>query len=233
MKRVAASTCHPTKRPTIHLNTEFVGVQPVPQCIGQPQFMHNLRLREPTPARWAHNTSPRSGTRQEFRGSASPLRHLGHGLWLGGPLCVMFLAATMSVGPGRTVSLPWIGAFPETCTLHTQLGIDCPGCGLTRSFIHLAHGRIQAAWSLNPIAPFMFAYLAWQIPLALVSLWAVITTGNATRPNFTTNTSEQERSVRLSGRLSHWAQYNQWLLVGLMLALLLRWSLLLVTGGLI
>lgn len=163
-------------------------------------------------------TSPRSAARQEFRPS-SPLGYLGYALWLGGPLCVMLLAAMMSVGPGRSVSLPGLGQIPETCTLHTQLGIDCPGCGLTRSFIHLAHGRAQAAWHLNPIGLFMFAYVAWQIPLALVSFWAAVV--------------PSKQPARSSGWLSNWARYNQWLLVGLMLALLLRWGVRLVTGGLI
>ncbi len=177
-------------------------------------------------------TSMHSGIRQDVP-PASRLEYWGYALWFVGPLCVMLLAATMSVGPGRTVSLPGIGQLPETCTLHTRLGIDCPGCGLTRSFIHLAHGRVQAAWNLNPVALFMFAYVAWQIPLALVSLWAAVALGKAHRQGVPTNISELEQAPRLSGWVSSWTRYNQWLLVGLMLALLLRWGVYLVSGGFI
>lgn len=176
--------------------------------------------------------SSQNGARSEFR-TASAMEYLGYVLWLVGPLCVMLLAATMSVGPGRRVSLPGFGQIPETCTLHTQLGIDCPGCGLTRGFIHLAHGRVLAAWSLNPIAPFMFAYVAWQIPLALASCWTVFALGGATRAGVAPKTSQADGSVRSRGWLSSYGQYNQWLLVGLMLALLLRWAVRLVAGGLI
>lgn len=162
-------------------------------------------------------TSPRIAAHRELR-TTSLLGYVGYAIWLGGPICVMLLAATMSVGPGRSVSLPGLGQIPETCTLHTQLGIDCPGCGLTRSFIHLAHGRAQAAWQLNPIALFMFAYVAWQIPLALISFWAAIV--------------PSKHFIQSGGWLANLARYNQWLLVGLMLSLLLRWGARLATGGL-
>lgn len=176
--------------------------------------------------------SSHNGARSEFR-LASAWEYLGYALWLVGPLCVMLLAASMSVGPGRSVSLPGLGQIPETCTLHTQLGMDCPGCGLTRGFIHLAHGRVLAAWSLNPIAPFMFAYVAWQIPLALTSCWTVFTRGRANRASVATKTSQPDGLARSRGWLSSCGQYNQWLLIGLMLALLLRWGVRLVAGGLI
>src|SRR4051812_23577291 len=32
-------------------------------------------------------------------------------------------------------------AVPESCPSHFLLHVDCPGCGLTRSFVSLAHGQ--------------------------------------------------------------------------------------------
>ena len=39
--------------------------------------------------------------------------------------------------------------MPETCSSRTWFGIDCPGCGLTRSFIYLARGDWNAAFVVN------------------------------------------------------------------------------------
>ena len=37
--------------------------------------------------------------------------------------------------------------FVKRCT-----GASCPGCGLTRSFGHLARGDLAASWRLHPLA---------------------------------------------------------------------------------
>jgi hypothetical protein len=166
----------------------------------------------------------------------------------------------MSVGPGREVFLPGVGTIPETCTLHARLGIDCPGCGLTRSFIHLAHGDLRAAWSLNPVGLLMFAFVAAQIPLVISLLWC-----NRARGNFVHSGSESASPMRESEPQTHaqpsceevpsstpplvvsrssatettalvwlarWSQGNQWILVGLMLLLLVQWVGKLIMGGL-
>ena len=47
---------------------------------------------------------------------------------------------------------------PETlprysvCHLKRVTGIDCPGCGLTRSFTSISHGRFHDAWSYHPLS---------------------------------------------------------------------------------
>lgn len=50
--------------------------------------------------------------------------------------------------------------------LNAKFGIDCPGCGLTRSFIHFAHGRFFEGMSLNPAGIAIFVFVAIQIPAA-------------------------------------------------------------------
>ncbi len=52
--------------------------------------------------------------------------------------------------------------------LHARFGIDCPGCGLTRSFIHFAHGRIVEGFALNPAGIAIFLFVVTQIPAALL-----------------------------------------------------------------
>lgn len=90
-------------------------------------------------------------------------------LWLLGSLSILSLAAIMSVGPTRRVYLPGLSVpVPETCMLHARFGLDCPGCGLTRSFIHFAHGRLLEGMRLNPAGIAIFLFVAAQVPAAIV-----------------------------------------------------------------
>ena len=57
--------------------------------------------------------------------------------------------------------------------LRRVAGIDCPGCGLTRCFISLAHGNIAAAWSYNPAGLWLFLLVAAQIPFRGYQLWRI------------------------------------------------------------
>ncbi len=225
-RRAAVSICHPKKAAssTASDGADGPSLETLPNA-----FVVNVTESLPMSRLPPVLTSPPDLVRQGSHPATSPLEYFGYVLWICGPLGVMLLAIAMSVGPDRIVSLPGFGPIPETCTLHSQLGIDCPGCGLTRGFIHLAHGRFWQAWSLNPVAPFMFAYVAWQIPLAVASLWASLVHGKVIE----SGTASQPSAVRMDGWFFSWAKYNQWLLIGLMVALLLRWVLRLVTGGLI
>jgi hypothetical protein len=54
-------------------------------------------------------------------------------------------------------------AHVSLCPLD-QLGLDwCPGCGLGRSMNLLAHGEIQASWSMHPLAMFAFVVIFSRI----------------------------------------------------------------------
>lgn len=45
------------------------------------------------------------------------------------------------------------------CWSRILLDRDCPGCGLSRSFIAMALGDLSRAFQLNPIGPLLFAIL--------------------------------------------------------------------------
>jgi len=51
------------------------------------------------------------------------------------------------------------------CFSRRFLGIPCPGCGLTRSFAHLAKGEWPAALAAHPLAPVLAAeaFVAWLL----------------------------------------------------------------------
>src|SRR4051794_15135915 len=44
---------------------------------------------------------------------------------------------------------------PPTCLSYAWFGVRCPGCGLTRSFIQLAHG--------DPLSSFRYHRLGWLV----------------------------------------------------------------------
>lgn len=66
----------------------------------------------------------------------------------------------------QRVILPWIPNWPlpSACYSKSQFHVDCPGCGLTRSFIHLAHGRVSESLALNRIGWLMALAVLLQIP---------------------------------------------------------------------
>lgn len=63
--------------------------------------------------------------------------------------------------------------LPESCLFKSLLNFGCPGCGLTRSFIHIAHGQPADAWRMNPAGIFAFVLVASQVPYRLVQLWRI------------------------------------------------------------
>jgi Protein of unknown function (DUF2752) len=84
---------------------------------------------------------------------------------------VLFLSWLLSVREERQVLVPILATpLPELCMFKRMTGMGCPGCGMTRSFISLAHGNLRMAWHYNPAGPLLFAMLAFQIPFRLVQL---------------------------------------------------------------
>ena len=52
------------------------------------------------------------------------------------------------------------GHGPSFCTFKNAFGIPCPGCGLTRSFIAISHGRFAAAFRMHLMGPFIYVGFA-------------------------------------------------------------------------
>ncbi len=88
--------------------------------------------------------------------------------WLVGLTAVVTAAGLLQFEPPRTVRLPWLDTpLPESCTAQRLLGADCPGCGLTRSFVLTAHGRFREAMQMHPAGTLAFIVLAMMVPLRL------------------------------------------------------------------
>jgi hypothetical protein len=89
-------------------------------------------------------------------------------------LCSMVIVASLvlRVDGSTQVMLPGTDiALPGLCWFRRLLNINCPGCGLTRSFISVAHGRLSDAWYYNPVGPMLFAVVVSQLPYHGVQLW--------------------------------------------------------------
>ncbi|MBI84941.1 MAG: hypothetical protein CMJ81_17235 [Planctomycetaceae bacterium] len=101
-------------------------------------------------------------------------RQLHHGLILLSGIVVLTLAASLRVRGDREVVVPvWNKPLPSFCLVRRLFGLDCPGCGLTRSFICLAHGEIVTACRHNPAAAWLFSLVVLQIPLRTLQIWKI------------------------------------------------------------
>ncbi len=53
--------------------------------------------------------------------------------------------------------------LPEVCTFRNLTGLPCPGCGLTRSLVAAAHGRVKASFAFHRLGILTLFYLCLQI----------------------------------------------------------------------
>ena len=101
---------------------------------------------------------------------------LHHWLLLIGAIVIVALSAALNVRPEGRVGVPGVDQpLPGVCSFRRMTGQPCPGCGLTRSFISIAHGDLGAAWRFNPSGILLFVLLAGQIPYRAVQIWRIRT----------------------------------------------------------
>ncbi len=86
--------------------------------------------------------------------------------------------------------LPVLVLAPD-CTFKLLTGFPCPTCGSTRSLVHLAHGRLFSAITLNPLTS---AVIAGAVLAFLYGSIAVLF--DAPRPSFSFSDAE-ERKIRV------------------------------------
>ena len=76
------------------------------------------------------------------------------------------LASALALFVISRPSLEALRFGPLECPFHAVTGLECPACGGTRAFWHLAHGNFLAALRMNAAMPFMVlglfsSYLVW------------------------------------------------------------------------
>jgi len=53
--------------------------------------------------------------------------------------------------------------LPPMC-ISKMCGAECPGCGMTRAFVHLTHGRLEHSFSSNRVGLLLYAFFVIQVP---------------------------------------------------------------------
>jgi hypothetical protein len=56
------------------------------------------------------------------------------------------------------------------CLFKYFTGLNCPACGMTRSFIYMSHLNLRAAFSMNRAGPLLYALCIFEVPYRLILL---------------------------------------------------------------
>ena len=93
-------------------------------------------------------------------------RHLP---WLLLGIAVPLLATLLVVIDGERVGFFFLPdyPFPPLCSMRSLFGVDCPGCGLTRSVIHLVHGRVAQSLAVHHLGWLLFLIIVVPVPLRI------------------------------------------------------------------
>ena len=99
---------------------------------------------------------------------------------------VVVAALLLEVQAHERVGVTLLGGLqlPGLCMSREIFGISCPGCGLTRSFVYLVHGQIEASYRAHRVGPLFAILIALQLPYRLWSLcwsqyrWPFVTCWN-------------------------------------------------------
>ena len=110
-----------------------------------------------------------NSTRPGLWNAPDPIPHL---VILALSVIAVLVARGLDVSSQSQVVIPGVNvSLPELCTYRQLVGHDCPGCGLTRSFVSLANGDAAAAWSYNVVGPIFFVLVLFQIPFRALQVW--------------------------------------------------------------
>jgi hypothetical protein len=77
---------------------------------------------------------------------------------------VLYGCLTAAVTAATLTTVESVEDLPSVCAFRRLTGLPCPGCGLTRSWVLTAHGRLRHASNRHPFGP----------PTFLVSLLLVL-----------------------------------------------------------
>jgi hypothetical protein len=82
------------------------------------------------------------------------------------------LSLLFNVRDDQRVEIRWLPGIPmpEMCWSRSVFGVKCPGCGLTRSIVYLAHGDWRASWKMHRVGFAMALAILAQFPYCIVGL---------------------------------------------------------------
>jgi hypothetical protein len=72
---------------------------------------------------------------------------------------------------GGVLRLPWSSTeLPAVCTSRLLFDVECPGCGLTRSFVALASGDFAASFRYHRVGWLLALAILAQVPYRVFAL---------------------------------------------------------------
>lgn len=85
---------------------------------------------------------------------------------------ILLLAISLRTRADQRVEFAWLPNWPmpETCASRGMFNVECPGCGLTRSFIALAAGDLADAWRMNRAGWLLAVAVLCQFPYRLATI---------------------------------------------------------------
>src|SRR5690349_11305293 len=87
------------------------------------------------------------------------------------PAATEWIAAggALAGGAAFLLSPDGIDDGPVVCPFRLLTGLPCPGCGLTRSWVYLAHGQWRDSFLVNPFGIVLAALLVALIAAVVVA----------------------------------------------------------------
>jgi len=77
-------------------------------------------------------------------------------------------AAAWLVPVGDRLVTPAGEPLGALCLSRTVLGVDCPFCGMARSFVALAHGQLGRSIRFHPAGPILFGAMAMFVAMVVI-----------------------------------------------------------------
>lgn len=92
-------------------------------------------------------------------------------LWVAGIVAVLAVIFDVSADREHVFvrGFPKI-VMPGSCLSREIFHMDCPGCGLTRSIVFLAHGEVRASWQMHRVGWLMALAIVGQVPYRIFCL---------------------------------------------------------------
>ena len=106
--------------------------------------------------------------------TAAPRRGLKHHKFmLGLSVFALVMSFALEVIPEGRVAFRGFEShpLPHSCSMRMMFDFDCPGCGLTRGYIHLANARWQESLAIHRLAWLMMVLTVIQIPYRLAAIY--------------------------------------------------------------
>jgi hypothetical protein len=143
-----------------------------------------------------------------FYVSEADVRDMSTHWWYLG-ICLFMTVLPAFMAQSGSEHVQFLGLqLPGSCMSRELFGTTCPGCGLTRSFVALTHGRFQESLSLHRLGIVLYLFFVWQMAYRIYCL--------------------RKHGVGIPRRL---CRVQSFLGMGMFVALLANWGIGLFVGG--